>query len=1825
MSMFRELSYDEDIDIVVGVQFALLSPDEIKKRSVCEVVVHDLYNGSEPVHGGVLDMRMGVVDTSRRCPTCGHRNTFCPGHFGHIELAKPVFFVTYMDVIRKLLRCVCYRCSALAVDPKQLTPSLRKVLMKVSREKRFDAVYKLCTKSAKRDCPCCKARQPSTVSRELIIKMILDWKKDAKELAAAANDDNVSVDGNGAGVATATTNSTAQMVLWPEDVDKIFKRISDEDCELLGFSATLNRPEWMICSMFPVPPPCVRPTVHNDIGQRREDDLTHKICEIVKTNNTLKSKIAANSNRKDVECLAMLLQYHVGTYADNQLPGMPPSQHRNGRPIKSVTERLKSKEGRIRGNLMGKRVDFSARSVVTPDPNISIDELGVPVKIAMNLTFPEVVHPLNKSRLQQLVDNGPDVYPGARYVRKGDEMRTIRLVKDLPRGTVILDDGDVVDRHLINGDYVLFNRQPSLHKMSMMGHRVHVMPYDTFRLNPCVTPAYNADFDGDEMNAHVPQSMQTAVELAELAAVPLQIMSPRLSSPILTIVQDVALGVHRLSAVLKSVRQRVAFNMLSVVGSFNGQLESKNDYTGIEVLSHAIPKGIYVDTGKIGVNNGQIIRGALSKSVYSDTENGLIQSVFKELGPDAARRLMDDAQRMVCDWLCSSGFSVGISDLLVTDDVRTKMRESIITNKQAYTELLRSVHDGSIKTANDTIFSNKDYFENAVKQLLEKAGDEVAAMINFKDLNNRLVNMIVSGSKGKDINMLQMVGMLGQQGVEEDKKRVPYGFEGRTLPHFTKFDDSPEARGFVEHCFMEGLTPYEFFFHAMGGREGLIDTAVKSVTGDTPIVFMEDGVAQYMNIGDWIDAKLQAASDKVEHHQERQMELLHLDEGNDVMIPTTDSRGNVSWGKVTAVTRHDPGVELYEIKTRSGKKVIVTESKSLLVWCAETSEFKEMNTPDVCVGDFVPSTVNLIDPPSPVMMHNGIKMDGHNGVMVGIMLANGNKDPQVHHFVESWTKRNGEEKKQILQDMVGECHVPDVAFVSDIAFASGIITGYFSCMCVLNNDRIQVECANKRLADGMVMLCNRLGIFAQVHQYCQKHIVSVCGRWAKLFWENVELIDAHWENVKQLLEGIGPVCASPIVINDVALDKIVEINVIGIDKYPKVYDLTVPDTLNFGLANGLQVRDTSDTGYISRKLVKAMEDIKVAFDMTVRNVNNGIVQFAYGGDGFDSTRLELQAYPLLGMTLAEMKEKYLISTEDRPLFQAALITPAYDVVVAIAQPEYDKFFDEVMQDRAFFIKHVSKGVKSNNKSGSAYTVYFPINFPRILLYAHHKFVGDKPLPSDLDVKHVLEQIRTLGTTLRPNTNHTTNKMLGMMLRAYLNPKDLVIKGYTMAAFDYIIAKIKTAFNAALVHPSEMVGIVAAQSVSEPGTQMTLNTFHTSGVASVGKSVQGVPRLKELLHATKNMKSPQLKIFLHPAIANDLAKCQEVVNEIETTYMKDIVNESAIFYDPNDSSTDIDMDKDFVEAWNEFNKVVGCAEDASYSPWLLRFEFDRDKMLEKGLTMYDVYFAISMSLNENVSCIYSDDNSDKLVLRIRAAEAKNRDILYDIKIIEHQILNDLIIKGVMGIKKVVKVEDRFDNMTAVDDPVTFSSWREITLSTDGSNLVGVLAHPLVDKVRTHTNDIQEVYTVLGIEAARVAISNELRITLADLEVQDRHIELLLDTMCVKGSIMSIDRHGINRGDIGPLAKCSFEESAEKLIMAGTFADLDRVNGVSANVMLGQIPAAGTGASKVLMHLEKLINPYVDKDTHVGDQQSCKEGLEMLGFDFQPAGGFLTAEI
>lgn len=461
------------------------------------------------------------------------------------------------------------------------------------------------------------------------------------------------------------------------------------------------------------------------------------------------------------------------------------------------------------------------------------------------------------------------------------------------------------------------------------------------------------------------QSVQTMSELMDFCAVPYHIISPKDGKPVITFVQDTLLGCFRLTKKDVHIADKTFANLQMVNSYFDGTMPkpvtAERKYNGQQAYTMILPPGVWMEMKKVSIKNSVLSdSGNLDKGCFNSLSKGLIPVIFHDHGPFETRRFMDNTQRLICRWLMSSGFSVGISDLIIEDSASVKVVEKINDVKRNVFELIGKARDN--KLDNHSLFNNRDHFEMEVMGMLNAVTKIGESMIDTLDDNaNRMLNMIKAGSKGSYINVAQMIACVGQQNV--DNKRIAYGFTDRTLPHYNKYDDGPEARGFVENSFINGLTPQEVYFHAMGGREGLIDTAVKSVIYETPIVIIEDGKPKYVKIGEWIDAHLDGQRKaEVEHSPEdRNLELLHLEKK--VYIPTGDGKGNVSWGELTAVTRHDPGERLYEVETQSGRKVTVAESESLLIWNAEKEEFIKKHSTLVKVGDSVPVITKLPEPP----------------------------------------------------------------------------------------------------------------------------------------------------------------------------------------------------------------------------------------------------------------------------------------------------------------------------------------------------------------------------------------------------------------------------------------------------------------------------------------------------------------------------------------------------------------------------------------------------------------------------------------------------------------------------------------------------------------------------------------------------------------------------------------------------------------------------------------------------------------------------------------------
>jgi len=1468
-------SYTADVEKITRVQFSLLSPEDIRRRSVVEVTKERIYDGGGvPCPGGLFDRKMGVLESGVTCITDDLDKQDCPGFFGHIELAMPVFYVQFVGWIKGVLESVCFRCGELRVHRELRKKELRVIKNMGKNSSKYAALTKL-IKTDKNClfCPACNARQPDKYIYE---------KEDLQFIAKWTD---------------------SRVLMTPEYVQMLFKRLPNEDCKLLGFDPKYSRPEWMICSVLPVAPPSVRPSVKKEGQQpRSEDDLTHKYIDIIKCNKMLKQKLmnmAQTSNAKEenesasqmnsrmVESWRYILQYHVATLIDNEC-GVNKAQQRSGRPLKAIRQRLKSKEGRIRGNLMGKRVDFSARTVITPDPLLKLDELGVPLDMCMNMTFPEKVNPFNLKRLRKMVCNGTDKYPGARIIEKsnGRKLSLKFFTTDnnyhlLREKADALQIGDTVHRHIIDGDPVLFNRQPSLHKMSMMCHRVKPMKIGkTFRLSVDATAPYNADFDGDEMNMHIPQSMESAVELQSLAAVHKLIIGPALSQPCLSPVQDTMLGSHLLSQETEHAFDRRHFmNTLMWTSKTWREIAKNNDapqnekVTGMEAYNTILPNDLNIHT-KLGngstlvIESGTMKSGILDKEAFTKQSNGLIHVSFQDCSPTVARDLIDDVRGVVTTYMYHKGFSVGISDLVVSDEIKRNVRDVIAAVHLQVKNDMQDMYRG--KLDNNTRLDNDALMEQLVSNNTNKIDNTVATDI-LKSEHCRIKNMVESGSKGNKTNISQMIGCLGQQSIEG--KRVVYSFENRTLPHFAKYDDSLEARGFVDNSYLVGLTPHEFFFHAMGGRVGLIDTAVK----------------------------------------------------------------------------------------------------------------------------------------------------------------------------------------------------------------------------------------------------------------------------------------------------------------------------------------------------------TAQTGYIQRKLVKSMEDLRCENDETVRNSSGRIVNLIFGEDGMDSSKLEKQHVPFArkDSLLVDMYLGDSYSKEDLQWFLSHMYYPSKSIDADILRHQ-DIPTDGLQSPNIhtglpvvnYFRDVVCKGLYTNHEH-----IMYPVNMQRMI---RNTVAKCKPSASStlLSFSECAQKIEALIHTVQFAKDIKTNTSINpcihifrILLYSHLLRIDARRQISTKKVFDTVIDMIHNQFYESKVHAGEMVGVIAAQSIGEPATQMTLNTFHFAGVGSKSKVTQGVPRLKEILTLTKNPKSASLTMYLNEAF-NNQADATLIKNTLEITTLRDVTLSTSIYYDPciHRFGTMLPEDTEMLKYLDSLQQLQS-AEDQSDNThpnhWVVRIELHREQMLRRGLLMEDVYLAMRTLHGEDIEVEYADDNAANLLIRVRvskyAESSDQMDDYYLLKLLESNLLDNVIIRGIPNIYNIaIEEKEILSTYKKEGDTFVYDEKKRYILHSEGrksgTSLLETLIHPAIDATRTISDHITEVHEVLGIEATRELILREINNVISSSSKSPpnrRHILLLADTMTSLGTtLISIDRNGIKRSDIGPLARCSFEESDKQLYQAAIFGEFDDVNGVSANIMLGQVAACGTG----------MINIVFDEDEFLAIQRS-----------------------
>ena len=1015
-------------------------------------------------------------------------------------------------------------------------------------------------------------------------------------------------------------------------------------------------------------------------------------------------------------------------------------------------------------------------------------------------------------------------------------------------------------------------------------------------------------FDGDEMNMHMPQNVLAETELRHLAATPWQMISPSGNSPIIGVYQDNLLGSYRFTRPNLKLSPRDAMNLLMMfqkvdVDTLRKSIKSDDTITTFDILSQILaPLTLKYKTklfeddedsstsnNILEIRNGKYVRGQIEKSVLGASTKGIIHRICNDFGNMAAAEFIDDLQNIVTEYMKSSSFSVGISDLIANKKTQDSILQIISEKKREVLTVIDKVHLGIFE--NNTSTTNMTEFETKVNNILNKATD-LSGKEGRKSLSkeNRFLMIVNSGSKGSLVNISQMISCLGQQNV--DGKRIPYGFDNRTLPHFSKFDDSPAARGFIENSYISGLTAPELFFHAMGGRIGLIDTACK----------------------------------------------------------------------------------------------------------------------------------------------------------------------------------------------------------------------------------------------------------------------------------------------------------------------------------------------------------TSSTGYIQRRLIKGLEDAVVGYDMTVRNNKGRIIQFAYGDDAFDSTKVENQVIPLTGMTIEDIYMHYdIIGIND----EKSEILNIYEKGTATrirkqrseTVDKCKKYIQTMIDARKELVEKVFNFKDENS-------VKVPVAFQYMIANIQGQLNLNSNSTVDITPLEAFELIEQKYAVLESLHYAKPTELFKILYYYYLSPKDLLInKRFHRKALQLLLETVVLKYKQALVNPGEMVGVIAGQSIGEPTTQLTLNTFHLAGVASKSNVTRGVPRIEEILRLTKNPKNPSLTVFLKPIDEQEQEKAMNYGKMLEHTKLVDVVKSVQIYFDPIEDNTTIPEDRLIIEQFYEFERFIGdCNREGledeteeqdtngQKSKWVIRLEINEEALLDKNITMDDIHFAVTNGYPNEVSCAYSDYNAGNLVFRIRmnsdvfkkksgsADPLDQSDKIFYLKSFQDSLLQNIVLRGVTGIQNVLP--RKLQNMVVLEDGkyVKKDTW---VLDTTGSNLLEILGNDSIDGNRTFCNDIKEVYDVLGIEAARQTIYNEFVdvMEFSDVYINYHHLSILCDRMTMNNNMVPIFRSGILKDDIGPIAKATFEMHTEGFLNAARHGEFDAMCGVSANVMCGQYGKYGTNSFNVLLDMKEMVKLQV-ADVIIKDNE--KEIERQFGFAEESTG-------
>ncbi len=797
---------------IKAIEFGVFSPEQVRKLSAMEVKTSDTYDkDGYPMEGSLMDPHLGVINPGLRCKTCGQKMKYCPGHFGSIELVRPVIHSEFGRKIEELLHATCQKCGRIALPDEKLKP--------------FNALL----------------GKPDAIVKRILLKT----KKTKKCPHCSEERKEVLLD-------KPTNFFYGKERLYPTQVREWLEKIPDQDLVLFGYDPERIKPEWFVLTVLLVPPVTIRPSITLDTGIKSEDDLTHKLVDIIRINARLKDNIEAGAPQLIVEDLWDLLQYHVTTFYDNNTAGVPPAKHRSGRALRTLVQRLKGKKGRFRYNLTGKRVNFAARSTVVPDPYLSINEVGIPKEIADNLTLPEVVMDWNKKDVEKLIKDGGKIG----YIVRPNGMRK-KITEDNKKEILEeLDVGFKIERKLQDGDIVLFNRQPSLHRLSMMAHTARIMPDRALRINPIVCRPYNADFDGDEMNIHVPQTEEGKAEARELMLVENQIISPRYGAPVIILDEDGVSGAYILSMKSTSFSKEEAMKYFYEMGKTGlPKPDQGKRHSGKQIFSALLPRDLNMEfktntcrllnkikkcrdckkekcdqDAYLKIEKGKLVSGIIDEEALGEGKGKLIEALAKDYGPKTVERFYHYINRIVEDLVTKKGMTVGLDEFETTDSIERVKTKAIEKELSEGEKLVAKYRRGTLehipgRTLEESFEVKMMMLGAETKQELENQilKEKLEALLGESPQYNSTV-MIASGSRGSAVNLTNIQGFWGQASVREGRPKR--GFDDRLITLNKKDDVGAVAGGFIQENFTTGMGAKEYFYHAMGGRQGEVDTSV---------------------------------------------------------------------------------------------------------------------------------------------------------------------------------------------------------------------------------------------------------------------------------------------------------------------------------------------------------------------------------------------------------------------------------------------------------------------------------------------------------------------------------------------------------------------------------------------------------------------------------------------------------------------------------------------------------------------------------------------------------------------------------------------------------------------------------------------------------------------------------------------------------------------------------------------------------------------------------------------------------------------------------------